>query len=257
MPLSPADYVVWAAGTVLRLVLCTLILRHRAYRQIPFFSAFVFLATVRTLALWWIYHDPDIEAGIVFNVYWATQMLQVASRGLAAGEICWLVLRAYPGIWALTWRLLAGVGGALVVFALLGALEETRWVPPVVLRAERGLELAVIGLLVALFAVTRYYGIRVAPVVKYLALGLGVHAVIQSLNNSLFQMSANFEAWWGGIRVMSLNLALFVWILGLRQPIALPARPTAQLYSEPYEQWAPQVSHRLRELNERLLGMLR
>lgn len=258
MQLSPADYALWGAGTLLQLLLCYLILRGKAYQQIPCFAAYVFLATARTLSLWWIYHDPTLEPGMVFNLYWVTQSLNVGARGLAAAEVCWLTLRAHPGVWALTWRLLAGVGVILTTFAGLAAWQNTRWIDAVVLRAERGLEFAVAGLLLALVAVSRYYGIQVAPPIRYLALGLAIYSVIQIVNNSfMYQWFASFFPWWASIRVLSFDLALFVWCWGLRQPVTLPRTTPVLLEPGVYEEVAPQVSFRLRELNNRLLEMLK
>jgi hypothetical protein len=257
MQLSGPDYALWITGIALRVLLCGLLLRHQTYRQVPIFSAFIFLTVGRSLLLWWIYHDPRMEAGIVFNTYWVTQLVLVAARGLAAAEICWLVLREHRGVWALAWRLLAAVGTCLVVFALLAALHERSWVFSVIGRAERGLELTVIGVLVTLFAVSRYYGVRIEPAVKYLAIGLGLHSAVQALNDTIvYAWTESFEAWWRIIRTLSFDMALLVWCWGLRKPVLVTDRPT-ELQPEVYEQLAPQVNYRLRNLNDRLLEMLK
>jgi hypothetical protein len=258
MQLTLADYALWGAGTLLRLVLCSLLLRRRTYREIPFFSAFVFLATARTLALWWIYHDPTLEPGIVFNFYWVTQLLNVTARGLAAAEVCWLALRAHRGVWALAWRLLAGVAVILTVFAGVAAWRSARWIDAVALRAERGLELAVVGLLFALFAVSRYYGVRVQVTVKYIAGGLAFHAAIQMINNSLmFGHVESFFPWWSAFRVLSLDIALAIWCWGLQRAVTVAEPEPVMLPPQVYDELAPQVSYRLRELNDRLLEMLK
>ena len=258
MQLSPADYALWVAGTLLRLLLCSLLLRRKTYREIPFFSALVFLATVRTLSWWWIYHDPTLEPGMVFNFYWVTQLLNVAARGLAAAEVCWLTLRGHRGVWALAWRLLAGVGVVLAVFAGVAAWQNTQWIDAVALRAERGLELAVAGLLLALLAVSRYYGIRVQATTKYIAMGLGFHAAIQVINNSfMYAWFQNFFPWWASIRVLSFDLALLIWCWGLRSPVKVAEPEPVLLEPQVYDELAPQVNYRLRELNSRLLEMLK
>jgi hypothetical protein len=225
------------------------------YAQLPVFFGFLILSTARSLILWWIYHVPGEEDGILFNTYWVTQFLVVAGRGLVAAEICWLVLRAHPGVWALSWRLLAAVGIGLVGFAVIAGVEELQRVSPFVLRVERSLELSVIGLLVALFAVCRYYDIRVQPAVKYLAIGLGLHAVAQVVNDTAFY-STRISSWWAIMRPLSFNLTLLVWCWALRKPVALAERPR-ELQSEVYEKLVPEVNLRLRRLNERLLEMLK
>jgi len=258
MHLTPSDYVLWVAGTGLRILLCTFLLRNRTFRQLPFFSIFIFLSTAWTLSFWWIYHDPTIEPGIILNAYWFSQFTQVIARGLAVAEICWLVLGAHRGIWKLTWRLLAGVGMVLVASAAMAAIESPAFFAPVVLRGERGLELTVIGLLVALLAVCRYYGIRMQSAVRWLALGLGLYALIQTANNTfLYDWFNTYFPMWGKIRVLSFDIALAIWSWGLRQPVLLTRPDTELLDRGVYEQVVPQVSYRLQELNARLLEMLK
>lgn len=257
MPLPTSEYVLWIAGMALRVLLCTLLLRHRIYRHLPVFSTFIFLTVPRSLLLWWIYHDPRMEDGIVFNTYGVTQLVLVTARGLVAAEICWLVLREHRGVWALAWRLLAGVGTCLAAFAVLAALHERNWSFAVVSRAERGLELTVIGVLVTLFAVSRYYGVRIGPTVKYVAIGLGLHAAAQAINNTVaYAWFESFEAWWRIIRTLSFDVVLLVWCWALRKPVLLDDRPNA-LRPEAYEELAPEVNFRLRQLNGRLLEILK
>ncbi len=258
MQLSPADYALWLAGTLLQLILCSLLLRRRAYGEIPLFCTYVFLATARSLSLWWIYHDPTLEAGMVFNFYWVTQLLNVTARGLAAAEVCWLALRAHRGVWALAWRLLAAVGAVLTAFAGMAAWQNTRWIDAVVLRAERGLELAVAGVLLALLAVSRYYGIQVQATAKYIAIGLGLYAAIQMINNSfMFAYFQNFFSWWNVFRVLSLDIALVIWCWGFRGLVTVAEPEPVLLEAKVYDELAPQVNYRLRELNSRLLEMLK
>jgi hypothetical protein len=255
MQLPGSEYALWIIGTALRILLCIMILRHRTYRQIPFFSAFVLFAVFRSLLLWWVYHDPRIEDGIEFNTYWLTQLVLVTGRGLAVVEICWLTLRAHRGVWALAWRLLAAVGTCLLVFAVIAGIEELHRVSPFVLRVERGLELGVIALLITLFAVCRYYGVQADPLVKYVAIGLGLHAAIQAMNNTAFY-STRVASWWAITRTMSFNVSLLVWCWALGKPMLLPDRPNDSTAAA-YDQLAPEVNFRLRQLNHRLLEMLK
>lgn len=256
MHLSPSDYALWSFTTLLEIVLCTLIVRFRTYRVIPFFSAYLFLAAARSLSLWWIYHDRRLEAGVVLNLYWVTQLILVVGRGLAAAEVCRLALREHRGVWGLTWRLLAGVGLALVVFAGVAVLHDTSWIAPVTLRGERGLELAIAAVLAAVVAVCRYYGIRLSAPVKLLGLGLAQFSIIKAINNSfMYAQLTNFFPMWRVIHLVSFAAALVFWYAALRKP--LEATVPRLLEPESYEEMAPAVSYRLRQLNDRLLEMLK
>ena len=254
MQLSFSNYALWSFTTLLEIVVCTLIIRFRTYRIIPYFSGYLFLAATRSLSLWWIYHDPRLEQGMVLNFYWVTQLLIVVARGLGAAEVCRLALREHRGVWRLTWRLLAGVGLVLIVFAGLAVMHDTSWIAPVTLRGERGLELAIVAVLAALAAVCRYYGLD-APA-KLLGLGLAQFSVIQAISNSV--MNAWLETFFpigNVIKQVSFAAALAFWYVALRKP--LETTVPRLLEPEAYEEVAPAVSYRLRELNERLLGMLK
>lgn len=258
MAFSPSEYASWLLGSGLAVLLCTLVLRHRVMSQVPFFSLYLFLVTARTLSLWWIYHDPAIEAGIVFNTYWVLQFVQVVARGLVVGEVCWLVLGPHRGIWALTWRLLAGLAAVLAAFAGVAAAQEPLWMDGVVLRAERGLELVVVSVLVALAAVCRYYGIRVEGWVKLLAFGLALQASVHVVNNSLmFFRFESFFPWWNAIRSFSSDAAMLLWCVALWKPEAVGRARVVLLEPQVYEAVAPELGTRLRQLNERLLEMLK
>ena len=187
-----------------------------------------------------------------------TQLLNGTARGLAAAEVCWLTLRAHRGVWALAWRLLAGVGAVLAVFAGLAAWQSTRWIDAVALRAERGLEVAVGGLLLGLLAVSRYYGIHMQATTKCIAVGLGLHAAIQIINNSFMYMwIESFFPWWAGIRVLSLDIALVIWSWGLHRSVQIAEPGPVLLEPHVYDELTPQVNYRLRQLNDRLLEMLK
>ena len=255
MNFSFSEYALWSFTTLMETVICALIFRFRSYRVIPFFSTYLCFAVVRSLALWWIYHVPTLEAGFVYNFYWVTQLLLLVGRGLGVAEVCRLSLREYRGVWELTWRLLVGVGIVLIAFAGVAALYDPRWVSPVVLRGERGLELAIIAVLAALGLVCRYYQISVPRPVKWLGLGLGLYAGVQVINDVIEYAAHGEFPLWRGIHQSAFAVALVIWFGALRKPLALVAPSLAE--PETYEEIAPAVSYRLRELNARLLEMLK
>ena len=98
MHLTLSDYVLWSFTTLLEIVLCTLIVRYRSYRVVPFFSAYLFFATARALSLWWIYQDSSLDPHLVFKFYWATQLVLVAGRGLEASRVGRAVVRSRPAV---------------------------------------------------------------------------------------------------------------------------------------------------------------
>ncbi len=258
MQLSSSDHLLWGVGTLLEVVLCVFIIRRGLYRRLPFFSAYPALVLTSAALLWWAYRVLGYGSPASLYIAWTTQGMMLLSRGLAVAELCWSSLRAYRGIWALTWRLLAALALALVVHAGLSAAGNRSWIAPFVLTAERGLELAAVGILVLLLAVCRYYEIRLEPVQKMILLGLGFYSAIQVLNNSFMrEWLTQYFHWWNGIRLASFQVALVIWLLALRKPLPAVAPAPALLPQEVYDELAPQVNYRLRLLNQRLLEMLK
>jgi hypothetical protein len=75
------------------------------------------------------------------------------------------------------------------------------------------------------------------------------------MNNTAFY-STKISSWWALTRTMSFNVSLLVWCWALRKPMPVPESPR-ELEPGVYDHLAPQVSYRLRQLNDRLLEMLK
>ncbi len=257
MPLTVSDYVLWATGTVLQLSLCGLAYKRRLVRHLPLFTAYLVLVTTYDAFNWWFYLKLGYGSRTAFYYYWVSQGVLLVARGLIIAEICWQVLRPYCGIWGLARWLLAGGALFLVCNAAVAASGNTAWIALFILSGERGLELAVIVVLILLFALCRYYGIRVRPLLAMVALGLGLYSAVQIANNSLRGgwMTNDFP-WWKAVRIVSSQVALLIWGLALRKPLpGVEPRP-ALLEKQLYDELVPQVNYRLRELNDRLREML-
>src|SRR5260370_4116784 len=81
---------------------------------------------------------------------------------MAVAEICRNSLHQYQGIWALGWRILSSVGAVVVLYAALAPLTASRgasWATAMALAANRGLELALVAVLLSLLLFARSYGV--------------------------------------------------------------------------------------------------
>jgi len=258
MHLTLGSYVFGIVNLLLELVVCVYAFRRRLYLRLPMFTAYLTLLLARNLVLAFLYQAFGENSRVAFDSYWATQSMLLAARGAAVGEIAWRTLRMYRGIWALGSLLLAGIALVLIAEAWLAALGNRSRLAAFVLTAERGLELAVVVLLVALFCLSRYYGIRMERVEKLVALGLGVYSAFQVINNSFMrEWLARYFQWWAEFRVASFLAALVIWWLALRKPLPAEQPAPVMLPQDVYDELAPQVSFRLRKLNERLLELLK
>ncbi len=258
MPFSSSNFFLAMASSLLQLAVCVLAWRRRLYLRLPLFTAYLTLLLVRTLFLWVLYLSVGYDSPLSFQGYWVSQGILLAARGVAVAEIAWRAVREYRGVWALGWRLLCGIALLLLVHAAVDARGAASWIAPFLLTAERDLELAVLGILVVLLTLCRYYGIRLEPVQKMVALGMGFYSAIQSLNNSFVQdWLARYFTAWSAVRVFSFEVTLVIWLVALRRPLPAAAPAPVLLPQKLYDELSPQVNNRLRVLNQRLLEILK
>lgn len=246
----------WALGAFLELFALFLALRHRAFERLPFFVSYLALLVVSEAIIGLTYGLAGIQSHSAFIVYWGMQSLQLIFRAAVVFEICRASLAPYWGVWRFCRGFLIAVAVLLVASAFVSAWRSGPHLSPFVVTGERGLELAIVGILLFGLAFCRYYQIRVESHLAWIALGLGFYSAVQVMNNAvLHELSAGFFPIWSNLRMASFQIALVFWLVALRKP--LPERPPApvMLGRNAYETLAPQVNARLRELNARLLEM--
>jgi hypothetical protein len=258
VPLSNLNYALWIGGTALEALVCILAIYRRLYLRLPVFTAYLALVFIREAASWWVYFHSGQFSGAYFIFYWATQALQLAARGMVTAELCWVVLRPYSGVWRVARLALVSASGALVLYSALQASERMARLRTFFVSAERGLEFAVMGTLIVLFAICRYYGIRPDRLVVSVAMGLSLYSCFAILNNSILGewLSGWFRAY-DFFRRVSFHAALLVWIQALVRPLARPDAGPALDGAEHYLQLAPEVTEKMREMNNRLLDLLK
>jgi len=258
MQLATSDYLLWGLSTLLEIILCVLVVRRRLHHRLPLFFAYLVLVTIHDILWSWVYARWGYGSWAAWYFSWIAQAAMLLARGLVVAELCWNSLRAYRGIWALAWRLLCVVALLLLANAAINARGHADHINPFVWAAERGLELAVAVVLLSLLLIGRHYQIPIEPVPRMIAFGLCFYSIIQVLNNSFMgQWLGHYVPWWNGIRLVSFQIALVIWLLALRKPLPAAAPAPTLLPQSVYDEVAPEVSYRLRVLNQRLLEVLK
>jgi len=258
MHLSVLGYVDWGVGTAFEVFVCALAFRRGVFRQFPFFTIYLSLLVARE-AIWFAaYHLLDPTSRAVFVLYWTMQAILLVARGAVVAEICWRVLAPYQGVWRLCRGFLVVIAGILIATAAVAAHRNGPKLSAMVVTAERGLELAVVAILVFALAFCRHYDLKVQAPVPLVALGLGLYSAIQVANNTF---PHGLHGWhfvlWSAVRHVSFDLALVTWCVSLWKPLPAPQLAPVLLERGVYERIAPQVNTRLRELNSRLWEMLK
>jgi hypothetical protein len=237
MDFTPIELLRYGGAIVLEAGVFGLALRRGLYRRFRLFPVYFGALVVFEIARW----VPILRWGLAskqaFWTYWVTQY----------------VLGPYRGIWRLCRVILVSVAGLVVISALFTSEQRGPFGVRVGLAAERGLELAILGVLLFALAFCRYYRIPVDRLSGLLALGVELFAAIQVINNTFVNhWLIAYHPFWREIRVDSFLVPLGIWIAALWKPLPAREQPPAMLDPVVYSRLTPVVSIRLRELNTRL-----
>jgi hypothetical protein len=275
------DLLLYSLTTGSLILLCVLIYLRKLHRRLPFFTAYSVLSLASILGVALCYYHFGFRSMTSYNAFWLTTGLIVMSRSLAIGELCRYELRAYQGIWALTWRVLA----LLVVF-FLGHAAVDAWgqeggIPIYGLTIERDITTSSIVILLALLLIRAYYGLSLEPLHIWIAAGMLLISIIDMFStihlrnsftgnlmfwffgryaNSWSSLKAQIESatgLWNTIRTSGDIISISMWCYALRKPLPAPATKPVLLPAEVYRDLSPAVNLRLRAFNDRLQGMLK
>jgi hypothetical protein len=248
--LPTVSLVFWGLATLLTLFLLLRTVVFGQHRMFQLFALYLGTNLVQTAIGVVLYQGYGFTSSTTYAVAWTTQGLVVVARAFAAAEVCYLVLGAYKGIWALATRILGFCG----LLALGLALYFGRSGYHVgVITLEIGLEASIASGIAGLFLFARYYQVRIAPQTGWLALGLGLFSCFKVLNDLVFERLVRAHGiTWNHASMLAFVAALLVWTWALRDPVAdkvpAPKLKPAQLYAN----LIPQVNGRLAELNDHL-----
>jgi len=253
----------WALQICVQISLCYLIIRRSAYKHLHFFIIYLVSDLARSGMIFESYRLWGFASWTSYIIVWSTQAVVVVARGLAVAELCKNCLRAYEGIWALGWRILAGVGAVLVLYAALAPLavsKKTFWVgvAAMVLAADRGLELALVAILLSLLIFVRYYGVALNRTHKALAVGFCFFSCVFVLNDTILSVFLKqYAAVWNGIQMSAYFVVLVAWLRAFYKLVPVPSPVPVLIPQALYQELAPRFNYRLRLLNDRLVGMLK
>jgi len=202
------------------------------------------------------------------------------ARSFAIAELCRYELRAYQGIWALTWRILALLAVFFLGHAAVDAWGQVGGISIYGLTIERDIAISSIVILLALLLIRNYYALTLEPLHMWIATGICLVSIIDIMNNTilryifighLFWFFGRYASSWSGlrpqiesanglwntIRTSGLIVSISIWCYALRKPLPAPAKQPVLLPAEVYRELSPAVNLRLRAFNDRLLEMLK
>jgi len=226
MHLTLLQNYLWALGTALKLSLCVLAWYRRLYRRLPFFFLYVVLLVAEVLVVWSAYRLWGYTSRVAWYTYWFAVAALLVARGFVVAELCRASLHAYPAIWSLLRKALSLIAVIVTAAAAIVAYQNKIPIAAFILTAERGLEISILVILVAMIGLAVRYEITPAPLERDIILGLALYSTFQVLNDSFMNqwMAPHFQ-WWNSARILAFDVALLLWISALRHPIPPPERP--------------------------------
>jgi hypothetical protein len=272
MHLTPLNYALWLVVTSFEVIVCALAYWFGLYRTLPFFTGFLTVLVAQTGFLWVVYRKFGFGSWAAYDAAWGANALMLVAQALVIGELCYCLLRAYPGIWALARLILVAVAFLFVLNAALVAAYRTYWLDTFVLRLDRDLNLASVGVLVTLLLIGRYYQLELDPLERRVAAGLCVWSVVMTITNAFMAQAAathlpswhgyyywlnQIYTWWYSARAIPVLCVLIAWALALRQPVPAARPAPVLLPASAYGDLSPDVNLRLRALNMRLMELLK
>lgn len=248
----------WIAAVLLEFAVAVLAVRHGLFRRLPIFTAYLISVVVVEIIRWTLILELGFKSNAYFWCYWLTQAVLLSLRGLVVFEICRKALGQNIGIWHLCRIVLCGVAGILFAKAAVAAWHNQNHVSSLISILERDLELAILGTLVFAFIFTRYYMIRLDRLIVLVSAGMVFYSAVQVANHEFISVfSTGFYPLYAQIVVNSFTISMLIWLAAVWKPIPVEVPATAMLGAQAYGQLMPEVNLRLRELNSRLLEILR
>ncbi len=272
MHLNHLNYAIWVVTSALEVLVCALAYRNGLRRRLPFFTAYLSLMVAATGSLWVIYHVFGFGSWTAYDAAWIARAILLAAWGLAIGELCFRLLRAYPGIWALAWRILLAVSFLFLFHAAYESAARPYRLDTFVLALERDLELMATGVLISLLLIGRYYTLEMDSLERSIAIGLCVYSVARVITTAMMFQAAethlpgwlgyrawldHAQTWWNSAPGLALGGVLLLWAVALRKPIPAVGLAAVLLPASAYRELSPAVNFRLRTFNARLLELLK
>jgi hypothetical protein len=246
----PYEKILWAATMLLAAGLAARLLYSKNYKTFPVFFAYILAVLMQNLVFIVSYRLWGFGSRVSVGMVWGTQVVVVLARGLAVGEIWWCVLGKYRGIWALAWRMLVAGGVLVLLYALVVASFEWRYVE---LHADRGLELAITVEILMLFLFAHYYEVEMEPAARSLAIGFFLYSCFLVLDDTFLERwKYSYGTLWNLLSTLAYLASMVLWVWALRKE--LPERTTdpPMLSESVYEALAPEINFRLKALNDHL-----
>lgn len=263
------------------ITLCGFVFTRKLQRILPLFAVYTYVVLAGVIGVWLAYEYFGFNSLTSYYAYWGSVLLNAAARSLAIAELCRYGLRAYRGIWALVWRVLATLSILLIARMGFDAWGQPNRVAIYGTTIDRDLALTSIVILAALLLFRKYYGLSLEPLQRAIAVGICFICVVDVIGNTIlkniftgyllsFFLSEQEVLWsaltpqfervrdmWNAIHLVSFMFSIGIWCFALRKPLPAPTEAPVLLPAEVYREMSPAINIRLATFNERMVELLK
>jgi hypothetical protein len=270
----------WSSLTFL-IILCGFLFARRVYQYLPLFTLYCCVLLTGTMAVWLVFHIFGFNSHISYNSYWWSILINDSARSLAIVELCHYGLRAYEGIWALIWRILAILSIFLLVHAAADAWGQPKGFAIYGMTLDRDLAFASIVVVAALLLLRNYYGIALEPLQRAVSIGICIICAVDAIGNTIIRnlftgylyswfLTTQKALWpqmdsqvhqvrdlWSSVHLSFFMLSVGIWCFALRKPLLVHQGRPALLPSGVYRNLSPAINMRLASFNTRMVELLK
>jgi hypothetical protein len=270
----------WSSLSFL-VILCGFIFARKVYQFLPLFAIYCGVLLIGTITVWLVFHIFGFNSHISYYAYWWSILINASARSLAIVELCRYGLRAYEGIWALIWRILAILSIFLLAHAAVDAWGQPKGFAIYGMTLDRDLAFASIVVVAALLLLRNYYGIALEPLQRAVSIGICIICAVDAIGNTVIRnlFTGYFYSWflttqralwpqmdsqvhlvrdlWSTVHLLFFMLSVGIWCFALRNPIPVRKDKPVLLPSEVYRDLSPAINMRLASFNTRMVELLK
>ncbi len=264
-----------------QIALCGLIYTRKVQRVLPFFVGYATTMLATTVSVLTVYGIAGSRSRSAYLTYWILILLTAGTRSLAIAELCRYKLQAYRGIWALAWRVLAGLSILFVIHAAIDTWGQPNALAIYSLTLDVDLDLASVAILIALLLFHNYYRLPLEPLQRTIAGGICLICAVDIISDTIlrslyagpffsvltenhtshwYSLLSNFDKinhTWDLVHLSCFMAAIGVWCYGLRKPVVAPGAAPELLPAEVYRELSPAINLRLSTFNDKLVELLK
>jgi hypothetical protein len=254
MPTSAFTWVMSVISFIVFPTMLYFVFRRKLYRQLKFFTIYLILLLIWNIVLSIVSPTPYFFTHAWFVIYFATEFALSCLRLCIIAEISKRALAGYPAVWTLAARLLAGVTVIFLAWTTQSAIMNQHHVRRFVFVGYQRFEFLQAVLLLLILFIGVYYRIQIPSLYRLILAGIGFYASLAVLDQQI-GLSEKFVAF-DHIKRTSFAILLFMWTYALWRWSPLPDSKPQLISQSTYDEVAPQIHDRLKELNDKLSDLI-